>query len=181
MVVTPFFNDRFNMHSMDQEIYEANKHTVAENQALTEAQSKQIDSIVDRKIADFKKEHAKSQTVVDYLTGKLDPNKQNYDEAFKVGAQVVENNPVLYAGFEHADNKPNFLYEVGIRELAYQKLNGQSQSPQPQQQAPQTQANLLPNPQFSSSPYQGAMAQTSWNSMTESQFLGAIKEMGLNL
>lgn len=164
------------MSSLEQEIYSANEKHITENHKLTTSQAEQVNQLLDSKLSELKKDSLKQQMTLDYFTAKMDPSKQNFDEACKLGAQVVEKNPALQVGLSHAENKPNFLYEIGIREQALQKVTGVGQQNT-------TQAQVLPNPQASASPYQGAMNMhnTQWGNMSEKQFLGALEQMGLSL
>lgn len=64
----------------------------------------------------------------------------------------------------------------------YQQHNTQP-LPQYSQPQPQPRTQVLPTPQFSTSPYRGEMSvnNVQWGQMSEEQFLGALQSMNLQL
>lgn len=157
------------MDDLDREIFEANQDAYQENLRLTSTQKDEVQSIVrqqlDRGLHEIR-EQQKTQS--DYFKAKAE--KPNFDELCSLGAQVVKDNSNLMASLNGAENKPEFLYEIGIREAAYRAAN----------QAPQQHKQLLPEPQQASSPFVGRVdpANVNWGGLTEDQFIKYASELG---
>lgn len=160
------------MDLLDKEIYRANAENVQENNKLSSAQSKEVEKIINSKMAELSQERAKDRANLDYFLCKIDPEKPNFDETLKIGAKVVSDNEALKAGFSQAENKASFLYEIGLREKAYQELNKRKEAPAQQ---------ALPPPQFSTSPYQGhrGIDGVPWNGLSEAQFVEEAQKFGI--
>lgn len=164
------------MNHLDDEIYQANQRTIEENQKLSQAQEQQISQIIDSKLSSISQENSKQKTNLDYYMCKLDPNKPDFDEVCKLGLSLLKENEALQAAFHKAENKPEFAYDIGLREKAYQQLYKQPAQQQNNQQ-------VIPPPQTNSSPYQGVMDvnNVQWGSLTEDQFLTKLQELGIHL
>lgn len=188
------------MEDLDNEIFNANQDAYQENLRLTSKQRDEVQKIIRQEVNQSLSEIREQQKAQsDYFQAKADPSKTNFDQMCAIGAELVKNNKNLMASLSGAENKAEFLYEIGIREAAYQSSRNnaqQAQSPQnPQQQqyaqqnyqtpsqtTPQnTYKQLLPEPQSASSPFAGRHldpAQIPWSSLSEDQFIQYAMEMG---
>lgn len=163
------------MDSLEQELYEANRETIQENSKLTPAQQQQVQDIIAKEVNVLKTFAAEQKAKIDFMAGKTDPDKPNYREMCEVGAQLVDNSPNFKAGLMAADNKAEFLYELGKREVAYQA--SQQQRPQ---QPPQP---MIPKPEAGTSPYASTInpASIPWGSLTDEQFIEQAAAFGIKL
>lgn len=161
------------MEDLDREIFEANQDAYQENLRLTSSQKDEVQAIVRQQLDSGLSEIREQQkTQSDYFRAKSDPSKPNFDEMCNLGVQVVKDNKNLMASLNGAENKPEFLYEIGIREAAYQATKNHAPQPQPKQ--------ILPEPQQASSPFVGRPdpSQIHWKGLTEDQFIKYAMEMG---
>lgn len=163
------------MDPLEQELFEANKQTYQENVRLTEAQQKEVERIVESKVGGFAEAVAHQKAQMDFMKGMSDPSKPNYKEMCELGAQVVDESPALKAGLIKTENKADFLYDVGVREHAYQASLQSQQAPQGQP------APLAPTPQHTSSPYSGGVnpENVPWATLSDDQFIKYASELGM--
>lgn len=178
------------MNDLEREIFEANQHTYQDNVKLTAQQKDEVQALIRQEISSELssiKEQQKVQS--DFMKASSDPSRPNFKEMVEVGANLVKNNTNLCSGFSQAENKPEFLYELGVRESAYQRL-GQQQNmrnhPQPSTtqhvQPEYSPQPILPEPQQSSAPFVPNSDYDSipWGSLSEEQFIKYGMQMGAN-
>lgn len=181
------------MEDLDNEIFNANQDAYQENLRLTNMQKDEVQKIVRQEINQGLteiREQQKAQS--DYFKAKSDPTKPDFDQMCTLGAELVKDNKNLMASLSGAENKAEFLYEIGIREAAYRAMKNQvPQHPQqPSAQAmsepayPPPQQPMykqpLPEPQQASSPFVGRVdpANIHWAGLTDEQFIKYGMEMG---
>lgn len=181
------------MEDLDNEIFNANQDAYQENLRLTSKQRDEVQKIIRQEVNQGLSEIREQQKAqADYFKAKSDPSKTNFDQMCALGAELVKDNKNLMSSLSGAENKAEFLYEIGIREAAYRNM--QSQAPQqhvqpyqqttyqtPQQHPENTYKPLLPEPQSASSPFAGRHldpSQIPWSSLPEDQFIKYAMEMG---
>lgn len=182
------------MEDLDNEIFNANQDAYQENLRLTNVQKDEVQKIVRQELnqgLNEIREQQKAQS--DYFKAKSDPTKPNFDQMCTLGAELVKDNKNLMASLSGAENKAEFLYEIGIREAAYramQNQGGQQPSAYPPQNTPQQPPQQhpqqpmykqpLPEPQQASSPFAGRIDPSNihWAGLTEEQFIKYGMEMG---
>lgn len=161
------------MDDLDREIFEANQDAYQENIKLSSSQKDEVQEIVRKEINQGLNEIREQQkTQNDYFKAKSDPNRPDFEEMCAVGVKLVGENKNLLASLSAAENKPDFLYEIGVREAAYQAAKQNQQNQPPKQ--------LLPEPQQTSSPFAGRVDPTNihWKGLSEEQFIKYASELG---
>lgn len=190
------------MDDLDKKIFEANQRNIAENMNFSESQIAELKAIIRNENKDILDVTQKYKNQSDYLAAKNDPSKKNFDQYCELGAKAIDQSSELTMALKHADNKINFMYEVGQREAAfraqqqkqpnYQQYTQQAQQ-QAQQQAyavPEYQVNsaqpnyaMTPEPQQGAAPYSGNIdpAAVPWGNLPMSEFEKLTIAMGNTL
>lgn len=177
------------MNDLEQEIFEANQNTYQDNIKLTAQQKDEVQNLIRQQISSELSEMKEQQKVQsDFMKASSDPTRPNFKEMFEVGVKLVQNNKNLCSGLSQAENKPEFLYELGVRESAYQRL-GQQQKAQNHSQPYTTEyaqseyspETILPEPQQSSAPIVPTSNYDNipWGSLSEEQFIKYGMQMGV--
>lgn len=170
------------MNDLEREIFEANQQTYQENLKLTQHQKEEVQSLIRQEIAAELSEIKEQQKVQsDFAKASSDPNRPDFKEMCEVGAKLVQNNNNLLSGLSKAENKPEFLYELGVREAAYQEKKNQQNTQQQQTHSQPEYQNILPEPQQSSAPYVSGMDcdHIPWGNLSEEQFIKYGLQMGV--
>lgn len=182
------------MNDLEREIFEANQTTYQSNVKLTDQQKDEVQSLIRQQVSAELSEIKEQQKVhSDFMKASSDPNRPDFKEMFEVGVKLVQNNKNLCSGLSQAENKPEFLYELGVREAAYQRLGQQQHSnnnvqhqsqPAPAQysQPEYSPQPILPEPQQSSAPFVSSSNYDNipWGSLSEEQFIKYGLQMGAN-
>lgn len=183
------------MNDLEKELFEANKQNFDENVKLTQQQQKEVEKIVEERMGGLVQLAASNQARIDMLAAAQDPSKPNYKEMCELGAQVLDSNPNLQAlrdSVVRSGNRLDYLYEVGVREDAYQKqLQAQEQAKQPipqpaaQPQHPNSMQHMntpVP-PHHAVSPQAMALdpSRVDWRNLTDKQFMEYAALMGHSL
>lgn len=167
------------MDDLDRKIFEANQRNIAENMNFSEQQLEELKNIIRNENKDIVEVAQKYKMQSDYLTAKNDPAKQNFDQFCEIGAKAIDGSNELTMALKHADNKINFMYEVGRREAAFRAQQNQYQQPQQQQPSPEQHVHstmpsytMTPEPQQGAAPYSGHIdpAKVSWRNLSMSEF-----------
>lgn len=192
------------MDEIDREILEANQKNVSENFNFSESQINQLKKMIRKENQSIVTAAQRYKDQNDYLKGRYDSSKQNFDQYCEIGAKTIDANPTLRKALREADNKAEFLYDVGIREAAFQeKIASQQQGgqqpaaqpvynqpqaanqqyayPQPAQPAMQPTYPMTPEPQQGSAPYAGTIdpRNVPWKDLSAEQFEKYSKAMGI--
>lgn len=146
------------MEDIDREILEANQKTVSDNFNFSESQINQLKKMIRKENQSIVTAAQRYKDQNDYLKGRYDSSKQNFDQYCEIGAKTIDANPTLRKAFREAENRAEFLYDVGVREAAFQEKmaaqQGAAQNQQPfyqPQQGPAQQpypAQAAPAPQY---------------------------------
>lgn len=180
------------MNDLEREIFEANQNTYQDNVKLTEQQKDEVQSLIRQQISSELSEFKEQQKVhSDFMKASSDPSRPDFKEMFEIGVGLVKNNKNLCSGLSQAENKPEFLYELGVREAAYQRLSQhnqqQTQNHSQPISTPNTQPDyqyqpILPEPQQSSAPFvtSSNCDNIPWGSLSEEQFIKYGMQMGVN-
>lgn len=168
------------MDDLDRKIFEANQRNIAENMNFSEQQLAELKNIIRNENKDIVEVAQKYKMQSDYLSAKNDPSKQNFDQLCEIGAKAIDNSNELTVALRHADNKINFMYEVGQREAAFRAQQNQyQQQPQQQYSSPEQHVHsttpsytMTPEPQQGAAPYSGHVdpAKVPWKNLSMSEF-----------
>lgn len=192
------------MDDIDREILEANQRNVSENFNFSESQINQLKKMIRKENQSIVTAAQRYKDQNDYLKGRYDSTKQNFDQYCEIGAKTIDANPTLRKALREADNKAEFLYDVGVREAAFQeKMASQRQQvgspqqpfgqgqvaapqyqyPQQAQQAPQSSFTMTPEPQQGSAPYAGTVDPNHipWKDLSVDQFEKYSRALGISI
>lgn len=163
------------MEHLEQELFDANSDTIMENIELTETQQKQVEEIISKQVGQIKEATVAQKARLDYMAGVSDPEKPDFKEMCEYGAKLVDTHPNLKSALYSAENRADFLYEIGRREAAFQATQNA--------QAPKQQQPMMPTPQPTASPYSATVnpANIPWGSLTDEQFIEQAAALGIRI
>lgn len=180
------------MDDLDKKIFEANQRNIAENMNFSQQQVEELKDIIRKENRDIVNVAKQYKDKSDFLHAVNDPSKPNFRQYCELGAKTIDSNKELSVALNHADNRINFMYEVGRREAALQSQQqqypqqqqqySQQQYPQQQQQYQTVQQTdvvstvptyaMTPEPQQGAAPYSGDVnpASVPWNKLSMKEF-----------
>lgn len=160
----------------DDRFYRANRQNIEshgvtreELASMFKEQEQRLGEIYQQREAQFAKSQEETKVALDIMAARASYN--DFDECSKIGLETLQANSCLGGGLNHAENKAEYLYQIGLREKAFRAQQEAAKSHQIEQRIDQN----LNQPQMmhthsSPSGNGGYSSMPDFSSMTDAEF-----------